>query len=55
MNGYTEGAAYGSKKLAILNQILQEAVRRNRLNVAKLVMKYGASMLDVLSSAPITY
>ena len=49
MNGYTEGATYSSKKLVIINQILQEVVRRNRLNIAKLVMKYGASTLNVLS------
>ena len=44
--GYSKGEAkdYNSDEMIIINQALHEVVQRNKLNIAILLLDYGASM-----------
>ena len=44
--GYSKGEAkdYGGDEMIVINQALHEVVQRNKLNIAILLLDYGASM-----------
>ena len=46
--GYYKGKICEGDKVTMINQALLEAVQHNRLNIAKLLLEYGASTFQHL-------
>ena len=46
--GHYKGITYEGDGVTVINQALQEAVQHNKLNIANLLLEYGASTFQHL-------